>query len=141
MQKFLLHPKYSDSELFGWTKTELIKEINSLTHCWEMCARQKEELVKSQKQKASMQTTSRTQTEAILKHLQEKGSITSFEAISLYGATRLSGIIYSLRKAGYNITTELRAVKNRYGRATSIAIYRLGDVKSAIHPGATRESR
>ena len=42
---------------------------------------------------------------AVLKHLQEKGSITSWEAIELYRATRLSAIIFNLNKK-YNIVTE-----------------------------------
>ena len=34
-------------------------------------------------------------TKAVMLHLQEKGSITSWEAIKEYGATRLSAIIYN----------------------------------------------
>lgn len=34
----------------------------------------------------------------VLEHLQTYGSITSWEAIQKYGATRLSAIIYELRK-------------------------------------------
>ena len=40
------------------------------------------------------------QKEAISYHLKEFGSITSLEAIQEYGATRLSSIIYDLRKDG-----------------------------------------
>lgn len=43
-----------------------------------------------------------TKTSQVLEHLQSNGSITSWEAINLYGATRLSAIIYNLRKY-YNI--------------------------------------
>lgn len=35
---------------------------------------------------------------AVLKHLQEHGSITSWEAIQLFKATRLSAIIFNLNK-------------------------------------------
>ena len=66
-----------------------------------------------------------TQAQAVLKHLQEKGSITSIEAISLYGATRLSSIIYNLRKAGYNISIERKRFKNRFNNESCIGIYRL----------------
>ena len=38
-------------------------------------------------------------------HLQSQGSITSWQAISLYRATRLSAIIFNLRKNGWNITS------------------------------------
>lgn len=44
-------------------------------------------------------------TNAVLTHLQTKGSITSWEAITLYGATRLSAIIFNLSKI-YKIRTE-----------------------------------
>ena len=46
-----------------------------------------------------------SQSKLILKHLQVHKTITSMEAISLYGATRLSAIIFDLRKAGHNIVT------------------------------------
>ena len=45
------------------------------------------------------------QCEAILNHLMQFGSITTWEAIQQYGITRLSGRIFDLRKAGYNIIT------------------------------------
>jgi hypothetical protein len=38
-------------------------------------------------------------------HLENTGSITSWQAISLYRATRLSAIIFNLRKNGWNITS------------------------------------
>ena len=48
-----------------------------------------------------------TQKNAVLEHLKRNGTITSLEAIDLYGATRLSGIIYNLKhKDGYNIISE-----------------------------------
>ena len=45
-----------------------------------------------------MDTEKHTKTGAVLKHLQLKGSITTWEAIELYKATRLSGIIFNLKK-------------------------------------------
>jgi|TARA_R100000353_G_scaffold38827_2_gene30810 hypothetical protein len=41
----------------------------------------------------------------ILNHLKKHGTITSWEAITLYRATRLSGIIWQLKKQGYVIVT------------------------------------
>lgn len=41
---------------------------------------------------------STNKTQKVLEHLQRQGSITSLEAIELYGATRLSGIIYNLKR-------------------------------------------
>lgn len=52
-----------------------------------------------------------TQELRVLKHLQEYGSITSWEAIEEYGATRLSAIIYNLRKKGFKIKTDFVSKK------------------------------
>ena len=46
--------------------------------------------------------TKMNKTMAVLKHLEDFGSITSWEAIKEYGATRLSAIIYNLRRK-YNL--------------------------------------
>lgn len=66
-----------------------------------------------------------SQEKEVLKHLQTNKTITSMEAINLYGATRLSAIIYNLRKAGYNIKTNTIVTKNRYGNPTPYAEYEL----------------
>ena len=66
-----------------------------------------------------------TQEKEVLDYLRKIGSITSWEAIVEFGATRLSAIIYNLRKKGYNIETNDLIVKNRYGNATVIAKYAL----------------
>ncbi len=42
----------------------------------------------------------------VLEHLLSGKSITSWEAIKLYKATRLSAIIFDLRAKGYNIHSE-----------------------------------
>lgn len=44
-----------------------------------------------------------SKTQKVLFHLQNHKSITSWEAIRLYRATRLSAIIFVLRKRGYEI--------------------------------------
>ena len=64
-----------------------------------------------------------TQEKEVLDYLRKIGSITSWEAIVEFGATRLSAIIYNLRKKGYNVETNDVIVKNRYGNATVIAKY------------------
>ena len=51
--------------------------------------------------------------------------ITSIQAIELFGATRLSDIIFKLRKDGYEIETESVTKKNRYGHAVTFARYTL----------------
>lgn len=68
-----------------------------------------------------------TQTKAILEHLLSGRELTSMQAIELYGATRLSGIIYHLRNKGYIINRRDEVVKNRYGRNTVIGVYWLED--------------
>lgn len=64
----------------------------------------------------------RSQTSEILNHLQKYGSITSLEAFELYGATRLSSIIFVLRKK-YKIDTTMLDGKTRYGTYVSYAQY------------------
>lgn len=44
-------------------------------------------------------------TEKVLEHLRTYGCITSLEAIEKYKATRLSAIIFNLRKRGLKIET------------------------------------
>lgn len=51
---------------------------------------------------------------AVLRHLKDKGNITTFEAFTEYGATRLSAIIFELRKK-HIITDEWIERVNRYG--------------------------
>lgn len=67
-------------------------------------------------------------TNAIQLHLIEKGSITSWQAIQFYGATRLSAIIYNLRyKYGMNIRSERVDFTDRFGSKSSYAKYILED--------------
>lgn len=63
-------------------------------------------------------------TKAVLLHLQEYGSITSWEAIKEYGATRLSAIIYNLRHLyNLNIQSEKVEFTDRYGNNASYVNY------------------
>lgn len=63
-------------------------------------------------------------------HLIEKGSITSWEAIQLYRATRLSGIIYNLRERGMNIETVMMREKTSDGYSMPYAKYILKESKN-----------
>ena len=65
----------------------------------------------------------KSQSDAILWHLKTYGSITSYEAIREYGATRLSAIIFNHRKEGYDIDSLPLTKKTRFGRNTTIAKY------------------
>ena len=62
-------------------------------------------------------------TRALLEHLQTRGSITSMEAIDRYGATRLSAIIFNLRKRGYDIDAVECVCKDRFGNTCRYAKY------------------
>ena len=63
-------------------------------------------------------------TEAIALHLIEKGTITSWEAIKEYGATRLSAIIYNLRhRRDMDIRNERVNFTDRYGTKSHYDIY------------------
>ena len=64
-----------------------------------------------------------SQGEMIRKHLTKKRSITSWEAIKLYGCTRLSAKIYDLRAEGMDIRTDHVTKKNRYGYPVTFAKY------------------
>lgn len=68
-----------------------------------------------------------THYDRVLRHLKEKGHITSLEAFREYGLTRLSAIIFNLRKDGYNITSDKVGRKNRYGKMVYFAKYILED--------------
>lgn len=65
----------------------------------------------------------KSQRQAVLEHLKKNGSITSKEAFELYGATRLSSIIFTYRKMGYDITTMMIDGTTRYGSHCSYAKY------------------
>lgn len=64
-----------------------------------------------------------TKTQKVLNHLRENGSITSWEAIQQYGATRLSAIIFNLRKKGIEIKSEMVQFTDRYGDNSTFAKY------------------
>lgn len=67
-----------------------------------------------------------TKTKAVMLHLQEYGSITSWEAIKEYGATRLSAIIYNLRhKYEMNIQNEVIDFTDRFGNKAKYVKYHL----------------
>jgi hypothetical protein len=46
-----------------------------------------------------------TKKDAVYMHLQKRKNITSWEAITLYRATRLADIVYKLKKQGFDIET------------------------------------
>lgn len=68
-----------------------------------------------------------TQYDRVLQHLQlnRKNGITSLQAFREYGITRLSAVIYDLRRDGYEIKSDFVARKNRYGEIVHFAKYTL----------------
>lgn len=63
-----------------------------------------------------------TQNYKILKHLLEHDSITTFDAFSKYGITRLSGRIYDLKELGVNIDSTI-VYKKVKGNPVHYAVY------------------
>jgi hypothetical protein len=67
----------------------------------------------------------------LLKYLNDHGSISSLEAITDLGNTRLSVTIFNLRKDGYNIVSDTQDVPTRWikdngdRKFTKVARYRM----------------
>lgn len=64
-----------------------------------------------------------TQSDKILRHLIDYGSITPMEALEQYGCMRLGARIYDLKRQGHEIGREIVTGKNRYGERTQYARY------------------
>jgi hypothetical protein len=74
-----------------------------------------------------------TKTKMVLAHLTYSSSITSLEAVKLFSATRLSAIIFNLRKKGHNIVTTSLKTKDKYGNTVSYGKYTLlGNSKKVV---------
>ena len=56
-----------------------------------------------------------TQCEKIVEYIREFGSITTMEAFTDLGITRLASRIHDLQSEGFNIDREIVKGKNRYG--------------------------
>ncbi|MFW9952475.1 MAG: helix-turn-helix domain-containing protein [Candidatus Thorarchaeota archaeon] len=67
----------------------------------------------------------KNQIEQVLKHLKDFEKITSFEAFSDYGITRLSDKIFRLRKRGINIVSLPTVTTNRYGDRVNYSTYKI----------------
>ena len=66
-----------------------------------------------------------TKSSQIQSYLKSHKRIDSWTAITKFGATRLSAIIFVLRKKGWEIDTEMITKKDRNGNDCSFAVYRL----------------
>ena len=68
-----------------------------------------------------------TQCERIKDYLEYHGSITSLQAIMDLGILRLASRISEMKKAGVNIASKPKVVKNRFGEDCRITEYFLAD--------------
>ena len=66
-----------------------------------------------------------TKTNQVLNHLKEQGSIDSWTAIQQYGATRLSAIIFVLRRRGFDIISIPNSVLDRNNNVCNYTNYQL----------------
>ena len=65
-----------------------------------------------------------TQAQRVLEYMRQFGSITQFDAFRDLGVMRLASRISDLRRDGYDIASDMEAVKNRYGETCYIKRYR-----------------
>ena len=68
-----------------------------------------------------------TQCQRIIDYMAQFGSISSFEAFTDLGIVRLASRIHDLKAQGYNIASEIKTSKNRFGETVSFKVYRLAD--------------
>ena len=67
-----------------------------------------------------------TQSQRILRHLEDYGSITQMDAIRDYGIMRLASRVNDLRKTGHPIVSEREEGQNIFGEKCHWARYRMG---------------
>lgn len=67
----------------------------------------------------------KNKTQAVKMHLEKYGSITSWEAINFYNATRLSRIIHELRNGNYLMPIQTLPIEHidSFGNKTTYAKY------------------
>lgn len=65
----------------------------------------------------------KSQKDMVLWHLKTFKTLTSYQAFKEYGITRLSAIIFNIRKEGFDITSQKESTINRFNRSVDFAIY------------------
>ena len=68
-----------------------------------------------------------TQCQRIIDYMHRYGSISTLEAFNDLGVARLASRIHDLKQQGYNIISETKTSKNRYGESVSFKAYRLAE--------------
>lgn len=66
-----------------------------------------------------------SQTKRVLEYMSKGNTLTSKQAFDKWGITRLSAIIFNLRKDGYDISMTTDRGYNRYGEAVHWGVYKL----------------
>lgn len=69
------------------------------------------------------QKKTKTKTQKCADYLERNGSITSWQAITMFRATRLSAYIHNLRKRGWDITSQDKCVKDKNGDMVKFTKY------------------
>lgn len=64
-----------------------------------------------------------TQIDMIKEYLRKNQTLTSLEAINMFGCTRLAAVIHKLKSRGWKIVTINETGKNRYGKSVTYAVY------------------
>ena len=67
-----------------------------------------------------------TQCERIVQYMKDFGSITTLQAFTDLGCTRLASRVTDLKRQGYDIKSEFVSGKNRYDETVSYKKYYLG---------------
>lgn len=70
------------------------------------------------------------QQQRVLDYMRIFGSISSLEAFKDLGVTRLSAVIYELKRKGVAITSTTEYVKNRYGEPVHFSRYMVAQNES-----------
>ena len=68
-----------------------------------------------------------TQCQRIIDYMHQFGSISTLEAFRDLGVARLASRIHDLKSMGYNITSETKTGRNRFGEKTSFKVYKLAE--------------
>lgn len=68
------------------------------------------------------------QVDAVLKYVEDNGSITSMQAFSDLGIVKLSNRICELKDRGVPIASRTECGKNRYGTKTHWKVYYIEDM-------------
>lgn len=70
-----------------------------------------------------------TQCQRILDYMTQFGSISTLEAFNDLGVARLASRIHDLKDQGYDIVSQTKSSRNRFGEKTYFKVYRLAEEK------------